>query len=94
MKSIPLAELLKKKRLAAHISQKTVAEKLGYTTAQFISNWERGVSQPPVQVLKKIADLYKTSAEELFEALLLTTIQKVKADLKRKFMMEKKLSDS
>lgn len=45
MKSIPLAELLKEKRLAAHISQKTVAEKLGYTTAQFISNWERGVSQ-------------------------------------------------
>lgn len=85
MKSTPLAELLKEKRLAARLSQKEVAKRLGYTTAQFVSNWERGVSQPPVQVLKKIADLYKTSAEELFEAMLLTTVQKVTFDLKKKF---------
>ncbi|WP_415062655.1 helix-turn-helix domain-containing protein [Bdellovibrio sp.] len=87
MKSSSLAELLKEKRIAANLSQREVATRLGYTTAQFVSNWERGVSSPPVQMLKKIADLYRTSAEELFEAMLFTTLQKVQKDLRRKFNM-------
>ena len=87
MKGSSLAELLKEKRIVANLSQWEVAKKLGYTTPQFVSNWERGVSTPPVQVLNNIADLYGTSSDELFEALLFATIQKIKKELRRKFNM-------
>ena len=43
---IELAKYLKEKRLAANLSQINIAHRLGYGSAQFISNWERGVAWP------------------------------------------------
>ena len=85
-----LADFLKEKRVAAGLSQKDVADKLGYSTPQFISNWERGVSHPPINALKKIGEMYKVSADELFEVTLNTTIQDVTQDLRRKFANSKR----
>jgi transcriptional regulator with XRE-family HTH domain len=81
-----LAEFLKQKRVAAGLSQREVSDKLGYTTPQFVSNWERGVSHPPINAIKKLGELYKISADELFEVTLTTTIQEVTQDLRRKFL--------
>jgi DNA-binding transcriptional regulator YiaG len=36
-----LGELIKEKRLAKGLSQKEVAERLGYASAQYVSDWER-----------------------------------------------------
>jgi transcriptional regulator with XRE-family HTH domain len=80
-----LAQFLKEKRVGMGLSQKDVADKLGYSTSQFISNWERGVSHPPLHTLRKLSDLYKISADEMFSVLLKTTIAQVETDLKRKF---------
>lgn len=80
-----LAVFLKDKRIVAGLSQKDVALKLGYSTSQFISNWERGISQPPLATLRKIAELYKVSADEMFNVLLKSTISQVEIDLKKKF---------
>jgi transcriptional regulator with XRE-family HTH domain len=80
-----LADFLKEKRVAASLSQRDVADKLGYSTPQFISNWERGVSHPPINAIKKLGELYKVSADELFEVTLSATIQEVTQDLRRKF---------
>lgn len=85
-----LADFLKEKRVAAGLSQKDVADKLGYSTPQFISNWERGVSHPPINALKKLGEMYKVSADELFEVTLNTTIQDVSQDLRRKFANSKR----
>lgn len=85
-----LADFLKEKRVAAGLSQKDVADKLGYSTPQFISNWERGVSHPPINALKKIGEMYKVSADELFEVTLNATIQDVTQDLRRKFANSKR----
>lgn len=57
---------LKKLRIKAGLKQKEVALKLGYSTPQFISNWERGISSPPVKSIKQLACIYKTSPEKLF----------------------------
>lgn len=84
-----LAEFLKQKRISVGLSQRDVADKLGYSTPQFISNWERGVSQPPINSLKKLGDLYKISAEDLFEVTLAATIQDITQELKRKFANSK-----
>lgn len=80
-----LADFLQKKRIAAGFSQFDVSTKLGYSTPQFVSNWERGVSHPPINALKRIAQLYNVSAEEIFEVVLAQKIQEVTRDLRRKF---------
>lgn len=80
-----LADFLKQKRVSAGLSQRDVADKLGYSTPQFISNWERGVSHPPINALKKLGELYKVSADDLFEVTLNATVQDVTQDLRRKF---------
>lgn len=86
---IQLAALLKQKRIAAGLSQGDVAMKMGYSTPQFISNWERGIACPPVRDLKKLADILKTSPEELFEVFLEGTISHVTHEMKRKFFGSK-----
>lgn len=80
-----LGSYLKQHRAKANLSQAYVAHRLGYTTSQFISNWERGVSRPPINALKKLGVLYGISPEEVFNVCLQSTVAKVTADLKRKF---------
>lgn len=84
-----LSKTLQEKRLSAKLSQKDVANKLGYNTPQFISNWERGLSHPPINILKKLADLYRISADELFEIVLNETIEEIKSDFTKKFTSSK-----
>lgn len=81
-----LAVFLKENRMKAGFTQADVAEKLGYSTAQFISNWERGVSSPPVKILKQLARFYSVNSQELYDVVLESSIEDLKEDLKRKFM--------
>lgn len=83
-----LAKFLKEKRVNSGLSQKDVAEKLGYSTSQFISNWERGISHPPLATLRKLSDMYHINPEDMFQALLKTTVAQVEVDLKKKFYTE------
>ena len=85
MATSKLATFLKKSRENSGLSQNKVGDLLGYSTAQFISNWERGISHPPVDSLKKIAHLYGISDKDLFEAVQEAAIEEVKENLKRKF---------
>lgn len=55
-----LAELRKTK----HYKQTELAEKLN-VSQQVISNIERGISAPDIELLKKIADLYNISLDQL-----------------------------
>jgi transcriptional regulator with XRE-family HTH domain len=83
-----LAQFLKEKRTQSGLSQKDVATKLGYSTSQFISNWERGISQPPINTLRTLASMYNVAAEQMFNVLLEETMIQVQADLKKKFYSE------
>jgi transcriptional regulator with XRE-family HTH domain len=53
-----LGEYLKTNREAAEVTQKELQAKLGYKSSQFISNWERGVSVPPVKAIPVIAEAF------------------------------------
>ncbi|MFP5518296.1 MAG: helix-turn-helix domain-containing protein [Bdellovibrionia bacterium] len=90
--AIHLGHFLKEKRELAGLSQKDVATKLGYSTPQFVSNWERGISTPPLKTLKKIGDLYKVSPDELFNVTLNYQLQQMTFDLKKKFYGKKAAS--
>lgn len=78
-------DYLQNLRTKAGLSQGDVSEKLGYSTPQFISNWERGVSKPPVTVLKQLAKLYNKSAEQMFNEYLEQIHREVASDMKAKF---------
>lgn len=46
---------LQAKRVEAGITQRELADQLQYSSAQFISNFERGLSAPPLPRLKLIS---------------------------------------
>lgn len=84
-KESSFSEYLKNSRVAAGLSQRDVSEKLGYTTSQFISNWERGLSTPPNKSVKKLVELYNVPMEEFLDLLLRETLHQVTLDFKKKF---------
>lgn len=65
-----LGSYLKTKRQQSGLTQKDVATKLGYSTAQFISNFERGLCSPPLNNLKVLVGLYNVPAEEVLDIIL------------------------
>ena len=68
--SSKISEYFKTKRMGANLSQQEVAKALGFTTGQFVSNWERGLSFPPMQILPKLVKLYKINKNELMNVYL------------------------
>jgi transcriptional regulator with XRE-family HTH domain len=64
-----IGRYLKTRREKAGLTQFFVAKKLGYLTAQYISNIERGVALPPNKALRKLIELYDIPEDELFEML-------------------------
>lgn len=84
-----LAGFLKDCRLKSGLSQKEVSSVLGYETAQFVSNWERGVSSPPISILWKLAGLYKVSAQKLFDVVLEEELRLTAINLKTRFKQAK-----
>lgn len=45
---------LKECRESKGLTQQAVANRLGYTSPQFISNWERAISRPPPDSFPKV----------------------------------------
>jgi transcriptional regulator with XRE-family HTH domain len=88
---IRLGNFLRKLRDQAGLTQSDVAKKLGYSSAQFISNWERGDSYPPVKAIRTIAKLYKTDIDRLFELVLEISLDITEEGMRREFDRIKKL---
>ena len=65
-----LGDYLQAKRIKAELSQGDVATKLGYSSPQFISNFERGLCAPPLNKLKLLVSLYDLNSEELIRLML------------------------
>lgn len=65
-----LTKLLKNKRESLGLSLKEVADYMGFSNQAHISKWEKNESHPPVSYLKRLAEFYKISPDDLFEAIL------------------------
>ena len=65
-----LGDFLQSKRVKAGLSQGDVATKLGYSSPQFISNFERGLCAPPLNKLKLLVQLYDLNGEEVLKLML------------------------
>ena len=80
-----LSVFLKDRRVAAGLTQSDVARRLGYSSPQFVSNWERGLANPPVFILRDLTKMYKVAADEMFDLLL----EEIRAQLHREFYSSK-----
>ncbi|CAB4150011.1 HTH_XRE domain containing protein [uncultured Caudovirales phage] len=67
-------------RVKSDLTQAHVAKKLGYTSPQFISNIERGITAIPFPLLLKLGRLYKIDRDDLIEA----RVDDYRAGLKKK----------
>ena len=60
-----IGRFLRRKRLEANLTQWDVAQHLGYSTPQFVSNWERGVSAPPLATWPRLCKILRVSDAEV-----------------------------
>ena len=67
---------IKKYRMKCHLSQEQLAQQL-FVTRQTISNYETGKSEPDLQTLTQLAQIFGCGLEELIEG------KTTKPDLKR-----------
>ena len=80
-----LSDYLRQKRLDSGLSQLDVAKVLGYSSPQFVSNWERGLVSPPLETIAVLIDLYRISPGEVVERILGETREYLESHLgKRK----------
>jgi len=81
-----VGRFLQERRIKAKLTQADVAKSLRYTSPQFISNWERGVSLPPLSALPRIASLYGIQPRELITVM--ERYQEVVLKLQRKALQD------
>lgn len=65
-----LGQYLKEKRVSAGFTQAEIARRLGYSSPQFISNFERGLCSPPLRNLKSLIKLYRIDAQEMIRLII------------------------
>ena len=85
-----LGSFIRKMRLENDYSQAELAANLGYSSPQFISDWERGISSPPVKKLHKLAGLLKVKVDILFDLLVTLATEQLVDSLSKEFKKIKK----
>ena len=72
-----LGKLFRIGRIKVGMSQGTVCRALGYTTPQYLSNFERGLCSMPLDKLKRMIDMYDMDGESVVRLII---------DLQSKFL--------
>lgn len=63
-----VGDLLRAARAKSGLSQSEVGDRLGYGSAQFISNIERGVASLPAEKIMPISRLFKLDVDVIIDA--------------------------
>ena len=53
-------------RQSAHMTQKELAEQMGYKFESIVSMWESGERKPPSDLLPRLANVLGCTVDELF----------------------------
>ena len=65
-----MGRLLRNKRVSSGLTQQQVSHRLGYSSSQFVSNIERGISVAPLKTLGELTRLYKFKDKVVVDLLL------------------------
>jgi transcriptional regulator with XRE-family HTH domain len=63
---------------------------LGYESAQYVSDWERGISSPPMKKLAKISSSLDIDMDRLFRLLVEVAKERVVEDLSKEYAQIRK----
>jgi transcriptional regulator with XRE-family HTH domain len=77
-----IGEMLAAAREEKGLSQLALSKKLGYSSPQYVSNWERGACGPPINKLSRLVKILNVHPEELLEAILEETENFLRSELK------------
>jgi len=84
-----LGSFISQKRHEAGVTQAHLARKLGYKTPQYVSNWERGSSVPPLRKMLLLSHSLKIPAKDLISAIVTATEEQLRSELFRKIKYKK-----
>lgn len=79
-----LSDYLRQKRVDSGLSQLDVAKVLGYSSPQFVSNWERGLVSPPLETIAVLIELYKIQPAEVIEKIMGETQEYLMSQLNKR----------
>ena len=65
MDSKLVGSFIRKRRISLKLTQRQIAEMLGFQTCQFISNIERGIADVPPSRIKDFADVLQVAPSDL-----------------------------
>ncbi len=80
-----LGIFLKEHRLKRNLSQGDLAQALRYDSPQYISDWERGVSSPPLKKIVQVSQILHVRVDRIFDLLLESSKKKLEEDLAEAF---------
>lgn len=80
---IRLGNLLKEKRIEKGITQMSLAKDLGYSSPQFVSNWERGMCSPAFDTLPQVCKILGIPKKEIIEIIIDETRSELEANFNR-----------
>lgn len=80
---VRLGSLLKEKRIEKGITQMSLARELGYSSPQFVSNWERGMCSPAFDTLPLVCKILGIPKKEIIEIILDETRSELEANFSR-----------
>jgi transcriptional regulator with XRE-family HTH domain len=79
-----LSDYLRQKRVDSGLSQLDVAKVLGYSSPQFVSNWERGLVSPPLETIAVLIELYKIQPTEVVDKIMIETRDYLESQLSKR----------
>ena len=86
-KYVSIHDFLRDQRVDVGLSQVQLASKLGLSSGQYISNWERGMSMPPVyggkQILK-LTSILKIDVNDYIDRILEEQRRKILKEIKKR----------
>jgi transcriptional regulator with XRE-family HTH domain len=85
-----IGTFLKDVRVRRNMTQADLAKKLGYTTSQFVSNWERGLCSPPLNSIPEIATILGISQKEIREMMNLI-LEQTRQELEKRLFKKKSM---
>ena len=77
-----VGEYLTKVRKESGLTQRNVAQNFGWTSPQFVSNWERGEACPSMDTIIELKSLLKVSARDYEKQILEILIEDFTATLR------------
>jgi transcriptional regulator with XRE-family HTH domain len=84
---------ISKMREKANLTQKGIATALKLSSAQFISNWERGAAKIPVRMVPKLSKVLKVKPEAVIDVMVADTkatmLKKMAAPVRAKKVSKK-----